>query len=137
MAGLARALLYISAARRFADLVAGHATLAYIDAWFQGEAFTRDMDAPLPDGRMRRGLVELYEAPIDWKDEAQNDRVLRVYARAIEEVGSGMQEAKALRKSLVLTWSDSSVASAARFELTGCRRVGGCRDWNRGARCFR
>lgn len=37
---------------------------------------------------MRRALIRTYESQIIWSDEAQNNRVLRVYARAIEEVGS-------------------------------------------------
>jgi hypothetical protein len=73
---------------RFADLAAGYGTLALIGRWFEGEGFTQEPDFELPPGSQRRAMVESYESRIDWSDEAQNDRVLRVYARAIEEVGT-------------------------------------------------
>jgi hypothetical protein len=72
---------------RFADLAAALGTLNLIDRWYQGEGFTRESDVELPEVMMRRALVSAYESRIDWSYEPDNDRVLRVYARAIEDVG--------------------------------------------------
>lgn len=89
---------------RFADLAAQLGTLGLIDRWFEGEDFTREKDPDLPDGGQRRALVDAYESRIDWTDEAQNIRVLRVYARALDEVGSS-QEGPRTRQAELLTKS--------------------------------
>jgi hypothetical protein len=42
----------------------------------------------LPESGIRRALLAEYESRINWDSENENHRVLRVYAQAIEEVGS-------------------------------------------------
>jgi Abortive infection C-terminus len=91
--------------QRFADLAARSGTVSLIDQWFQAEDFTHDEAFELPSGGVRRALIDAYESRIDWSDEAENHRVLRVYARAVEEVGDYLgersREADLLIKSLV------------------------------------
>lgn len=88
--------------RRFANLAAQSGTLGLIDEWYRGEGFTRDAEVQLPEGSMRRSLIDAYESHIDWHDEAQNHRVVRVYATAVEEVGRSVFDRELTRDADLL-----------------------------------
>lgn len=101
--------VYISprSRRAFADMAAWHGTVYRIERWYEDEGFERDPAFDLPESGVRRATIDAYESRIDWTDEAQNNRVLRVYANAIEDAGRALYdrtlapEAVALVRALV------------------------------------